>query len=41
MNQIKISFKDITKEENFKPEYRVLDINNIGKTFLYRMEKVQ
>lgn len=36
-----ISFEDISKKENFKPEYRVLDCNKIGSTNTYRMEKMQ
>lgn len=36
-----ISFKDISKVEKFIPEYRVLDINKIGNTVTYRLEKMQ
>lgn len=36
-----ISFKDISKLEDFTPDYRILDKNKIGNTFTYRMEKVQ
>lgn len=36
-----VSFEDISNLENFKPEYRVLDVNKIGKTYTYRMEKMQ
>lgn len=36
-----ISFKDISKSKEFIPEYRVLDKNKIGSTYVYRMEKVQ
>lgn len=36
-----ISLNDISKLGNFEPEYRVMDINHIGNTFLYRLEKVQ
>lgn len=36
-----ISFEDISKSEKFIPEYRVLDKNKIGSTYVYRMEKVQ
>ena len=36
-----ISFKDISKVENFVPEYRILDKNKIGNTFVYRLEKMQ
>ena len=36
-----VSFDDISNSDNFKPEYRVLDVNKIGKTYTYRMEKMQ
>ena len=36
-----ISFADISKLEEFIPEYRVLDKNKIGNTYVYRMEKMQ
>lgn len=36
-----ISFKDISKLEKFIPEYRVLDKNKIGSTYVYICEKVQ
>lgn len=36
-----ISFEDISKLENFIPEYKVLDKNKIGNTYVYRMEKIQ
>lgn len=36
-----ISLIDISKLEEFTPDYRVLDKNQIGNTFTYRMEKVQ
>ena len=36
-----ISFKDISNVKDFKPEYRVLDKNRIGNTFVYRLEKMQ
>ena len=36
-----ISFEDISKSKDFKPEYRILDKNQIGTTYTYRMEKVQ
>ena len=36
-----VSFEDISKKEEFKPEYRVLDKNRIGNTFVYRLEKMQ
>lgn len=34
-----ISLTDISKIEKFVPEYRVMDINQIGITYMYRMEK--
>jgi hypothetical protein len=36
-----ISFEDISKLKKFIPEYRVLDKNKIGSTYVYRMEKIQ
>ena len=36
-----VSFEDVSKLEEFIPEYRVLDKNKIGNTYVYRMEKVQ
>lgn len=36
-----ISFEDISKLVEFIPEYRVLDKNQIGNTYTYRMEKMQ
>ncbi len=36
-----ISFEDISKLEKFIPEYRVLDKNKIGSTYVYRTEKIQ
>ena len=36
-----ISFENISKLEKFIPEYRVLDKNKIGNTYVYRMEKMQ
>lgn len=36
-----ISFEDISKSKEFIPEYRVLDQNKIGNTYIYRMEKMQ
>lgn len=36
-----ISFEDISKLEKFIPEYRVLDKNKIGSTYVYICEKVQ
>lgn len=36
-----ISFEDISELEEFIPEYRVLDKNKIGSTYVYRMEKIQ
>lgn len=34
-----ISLGDISKSDTFIPEYRVIDINLIGNTYLYRLEK--
>lgn len=34
-----ISLTDISAETNFVPEYRVIDINLIGNTIVYRLEK--
>ena len=34
-----ISLEDISKLDTFIPEYRVTDINLIGNTYLYRLEK--
>ena len=36
-----ISFEDVSKLEKFIPEYRVLDKNKIGNTYVYICEKVQ
>ena len=36
-----ISFEDISKLEKFKPQYKVIDKNKIGTTYLYICEKVQ
>lgn len=36
-----ISFEDITKLKEFKPQYKVTDKNKIGSTYLYICEKVQ
>ena len=36
-----ISFKDISKLKEFIPEYKVLDKNKIGSTYVHRMEKIQ
>lgn len=36
-----VSFNDITKLSEFKPEYRVVDNNKISNTYLYIMEKMQ
>lgn len=36
-----ISFKDISEETQFIPEYRVIDKNKIGNTYVYRLEKMQ
>lgn len=34
-----ISLTDISKLGKFIPEYRVIDINQIGSTYMYRLEK--
>lgn len=34
-----ISLTNIRRENNFKPEYRVLDQSKIGATTIYRLEK--
>lgn len=36
-----ISLSDISQQSNFKPDYKILDINKIGNTYVYRMEKIQ
>ena len=36
-----ISFEDISKSEEFKPQYKVTDKNKIGSTYVYICEKVQ
>lgn len=36
-----ISFEDISKSKEFKPEYKVTDANKIGNTYMYVCEKVQ
>lgn len=36
-----ISFEDVSKLEEFKPQYKVTDKNKIGNTYLYICEKVQ
>lgn len=36
-----ISFEDVSKLEEFKPQYKVTDKNKIGSTYLYICEKVQ
>lgn len=36
-----VSFTDISKSEEFKPDYRVLDHNKIGSTSVYRLEVLQ
>lgn len=36
-----ISFEDISKLGEFKPQYKVTDKNKIGNTYLYICEKVQ
>ncbi len=34
-----ISLTDISEMEEFVPEYRVIDINQIGSTYVYRLEQ--
>ena len=36
-----VSFEDVSKLEEFVPEYRVWDKNKRGTTYVYRMEKMQ
>lgn len=36
-----ISFEDVSKLEDFKPQYKVTDKNKNGSTYLYICEKVQ
>lgn len=36
-----VSFKDISKIDTFKPDYKVKNKNKIGNTYLYIMEKIQ
>lgn len=36
-----ISLEDISRLEDFKPKYRVLDHNKIGSTNVYRLEVLQ
>ena len=36
-----ISFEDISKLEEFNPQYKVTDKNKIGSTYVYICEKVQ
>lgn len=36
-----VSFANISNSKEFIPDYRVLDKNKIGNTYVYRMEKVQ
>ena len=36
-----MSFEDISKLEEFIPEYKVTDKNKIGNTYVYICEKVQ
>lgn len=36
-----ISFEDVSKLEEFKPQYKVNDKNKIGSTYVYICEKVQ
>ncbi len=34
-----ISITDISDKKEFIPEYRVIDINRIGSTYMYRLEQ--
>lgn len=34
-----ISLSNISRVDSFVPEYRVIDINLIGNTYMYRLEK--
>lgn len=34
-----ISVTDISGKEEFIPEYRVIDINQVGSTYVYRLEQ--
>lgn len=34
-----ISLTDISNSQNIIPDYRVIDINKIGNTYTYRLEK--
>lgn len=34
-----VSLTNISKMDTFVPEYRVIDINQIGSTYMYRLEK--
>ena len=34
-----ISLTDISSVQNIVPEYRVMDINQIGNTYVYRLEQ--
>lgn len=34
-----MSLTDITNKSQFIPEYRVIDINQIGNTYVYRLEQ--
>ena len=34
-----VSLTNISKEDSFVPEYRVIDINQIGSTYMYRLEQ--
>ena len=35
-----VSFEDVSKLEEFIPEYRVLDKNKIGNTYVYRLSLI-
>lgn len=36
-----VSFEDVSKLEEFKPQYKIIDKNKIGSTYVYICEKVQ
>lgn len=36
-----ISFEDVSKLKEFKPQYKIIDKNKIGSTYVYICEKVQ
>lgn len=34
-----VSFEDISKKDEHRPEYRVMEKNKIGSTYIYKLEK--